>query len=266
MSRSVKSRFGSPLKDYTLLPNHLIDNRKLLSPTTLAIVWYLMRKGDDWEVQFQNIQNEFDIGLRLVRQAFKELEALGYAKLISLPRGDKGGWNGKRWQLEVDIEPPIAPIHFGTVRGCIDVQGSSDAQESCNPDMILSPNGDVSVNREDGLSTTLRSKISKPSKQPPGPKAKAPGRGMKSSACSKEQYVPKYSPDNKLLKRSSVNWPSKEWFEQFSSEYGMMEDPDDLASVLHGLIKRDGKITNCESVLRGHYAERLRCALLNNQR
>lgn len=202
---------------------------------------------------------------RGARRIFTELESLGLIKSCQA-----GGANRRKFYRLGDGYSKIIDSMLESHAAKRDAwKRPKDAlahAETPNAEISpLSPNGDVSANREDGSSTTIGTKISKPSKQPPGPKAKAPGRGMKSSACSKEQYVPKYSPDNKLLKRSSVNWPSKEWFEQFCLEYDI-EDPDDLGEILHRLVRKDGKVTNCESALRGHYAERLRCTLLNNQR
>lgn len=251
-----------------------IDNAfletNLLTWRAKGIFCYLLSRPDNWKFNLADLKNRSPLeGLDAIKTAMRELETMGYVAKHRVKSIAKGTWSGWEYLIRETpfpprVDEPISGEPMSANPLCLSNTGLVSTR-SCmeNGDCLQMEMSRIPENEPSPMPGT---EPLNPSKQPPGPKAKAPGRGMKSSACSKEQYVPKYSPDNKLPKRSSINWPSKEWFEQFSSEYGMMEDPDDLASVLHGLIKRDGKITNCESVLRGHYAERLRCALLNNQR
>jgi len=184
-----------------------------------------MRKGDGWEVQFQNIQNEFDIGLRLVRKAFKELEALGYAKLVSLGKNETGGWKGKQWQLDVDIEPPVAPIHPRTVRECVGTQISSDSYLSYEEEKKKCPLPSL-TRSEDDMSFSIQkiaTRLLESSKLNPGAKPTPPaGKSLPSESALNCIF------DRKLPRIAPKHIPSDWWIGQFCEEYSPPWDASEI--------------------------------------
>ena len=83
---------------------YVVLERDTLRMTSLSFkargLWALcMTYPDDWEFQFEHLAAQSDVdGIYAVRAAFKELEAVGLARLERL-RNDGGAFVGSRWVI-----------------------------------------------------------------------------------------------------------------------------------------------------------------------
>ena len=102
MNDETRVRIRRTMEDpFTRVPK-TIAQRDGLGMEATAVLTYLLSFADDWEVRIKDLTRRFPDGVRAVQRAFKELESLGYAKLVSIKEDGSGAWLGKRWTITDD--------------------------------------------------------------------------------------------------------------------------------------------------------------------
>lgn len=203
-SLSVSLSSEDALDGFTILPNHVMDN-KALSGEAKLIVWYLLRKTKNWEVQLPHLQKEFKLGRDGIRRVFRELNENGYATLVNLGKGADGKWLGSRWQIHVTrIKPPppeIKGVGFSggdnTNTGAYVNTDGAKEEEWCRNQSPSAPDSRQSP------FDLIREELSNPSKQRGG------------AAPEKEGCITPPAPNGRCV---LTGWPTIEEFEDFLKE------------------------------------------------
>jgi hypothetical protein len=87
--------------------NNFFPNDTRLSWRARGVLVYLLSKPNNWEVRFSDLASKSDKdGVVIVRNVFKELTALGYAKL------SRGRINGKFGSFYTIFEFPSNSPHM----------------------------------------------------------------------------------------------------------------------------------------------------------
>ena len=75
----------------------LNDNR--LSPAALGVMTYLIGRPPNWEIKIVQLAQHFKQSRDRIGTIFKELEKLGYARLVSVRLTGKTQFTGKQWEV-----------------------------------------------------------------------------------------------------------------------------------------------------------------------
>ena len=83
---------------YLIVSKALIDDNRL-SLTAIGIMAYLMGRPPNWEIKIVQLAQRFNLSQDRIGTIFKELEKLGYARLVSVRQGGKTQFTGKQWEV-----------------------------------------------------------------------------------------------------------------------------------------------------------------------
>jgi hypothetical protein len=128
-------------------------NDPRLSFKAKGLLAYLLTKPETWVTQINDLQKASGDGEHAIQTAFGELEAAGYAKLITR-QGPSGQWCGKEWVVsEVPFSlPPAeeAKTAPSDRRGSFPTVGFSDRRKSapCKTDNDQKSNNDLKTHNE----------------------------------------------------------------------------------------------------------------------
>jgi hypothetical protein len=86
----------SDASNFTIVPNAILNDESLSWAAKGALA-YLIGKPDGWVVRVADLQRKSQCGAFAIRSILKELEASGYAKLVSV-RTEKG-FAGRQWRV-----------------------------------------------------------------------------------------------------------------------------------------------------------------------
>lgn len=121
MKQSIKRKRAGD--NFTILSNEFLRDENL-SLKAKGLLAYILSLPDDWKIYFEEVADHHRDGTRAVRTAWKELEALGYAKNTKVLDEKK---NFKEWIKEV-ADYRFTDVQNAHVRS-VDTQ-SADAQKS----------------------------------------------------------------------------------------------------------------------------------------
>ena len=94
----VGFQIGKRKRPFAQIPNETLRDARLSLKST-AVLAYLLSFPDEWEVRIPDLQERFQVGTKVLRRAFKELCACGYATLRHVKDPKSGGWIGRRYLI-----------------------------------------------------------------------------------------------------------------------------------------------------------------------
>ena len=83
---------------YQIVSKAMLDDNRL-SPAALGLMTYLIGRPPNWEVKIVQLAKHFNQSQDRIGTIFKELEKLGYARLVSVRPSGKTQFTGKQWEV-----------------------------------------------------------------------------------------------------------------------------------------------------------------------
>lgn len=83
---------------YQIVSKAMLDDSRL-SPAALGLMTYLIGRPPNWEIKIVQLAQHFKQSQDRIGTIFKELEKLGYARLVSIRRSGKTQFTGKQWEV-----------------------------------------------------------------------------------------------------------------------------------------------------------------------
>ena len=83
---------------YQIVSKAMLDDSRL-SPSALGLMTYLIGRPPNWEIKIVQLAQHFNQSQDRIGTIFKELEKLGYARLVSVRRSGKTQFTGKQWEV-----------------------------------------------------------------------------------------------------------------------------------------------------------------------
>jgi hypothetical protein len=83
---------------YQIVSKAMLDDSRL-SPAALGVMTYLIGRPPNWEIKIVQLAQHFNQSQDRIGTIFKELEKLGYARLVSVRRSGKTQFTGKQWEV-----------------------------------------------------------------------------------------------------------------------------------------------------------------------
>jgi hypothetical protein len=80
---------------FTIMANAVLQDKRL-SLRARGLIAYIFSLPDDWVLQMDHLQNELKEGRDAIRRAFRELEAAGFAELVTA-QAEGGKFIGTHW-------------------------------------------------------------------------------------------------------------------------------------------------------------------------
>ncbi len=83
---------------YQIVSKAMLDDSRL-SPSALGLMTYLIGRPPNWEIKVVQLAQRFSQSQDRIGTIFKELEKLGYARLVTVRRSGKTQFSGKQWEV-----------------------------------------------------------------------------------------------------------------------------------------------------------------------
>ncbi len=132
------------INKFTTVDNFFIDDKRL-DPEGKGYLLYMLRKPDNWNFSFKNIEFDLNVGERNVRTNMKKLESLHYLKRVR-SRDENGHyeWNYFIYETPFDMELKIDNLPY--------VHNEHVDGESVHTDHILLNTNELNINElKDGI-------------------------------------------------------------------------------------------------------------------